>query len=77
MPSSSPTTRLVPQDRNGNLVKLYDARARGGFPFSPPPPPCKASDECHGAGSAGPRPLPIDTLTGDEGNRSSSGAALP
>ena len=27
---------LVPQDKNGSLVKLYDARAEGGFPFLPP-----------------------------------------
>jgi len=45
---------LVPQDENGNLVKIYDARESGGFPYIPKPPQCAASDECHGPGS--PRP---------------------
>jgi hypothetical protein len=44
---------LVPQDHNGEFVKFYDARTGGGFPFQAPPPPCKAADECHGAGSVG------------------------
>ncbi len=39
---------LVPQDENGTLVRIYDARELGGFPYIPPPVPCKASDECHG-----------------------------
>ena len=34
----------------------------------PDPVPCKASDECHGAGSAAPGPLPIGTITGSGGN---------
>ncbi len=42
---------LVPQDQNGNLVKIYDARELGGYPYIPTPPQCKASDECHGPGS--------------------------
>ncbi len=45
---------LVPQDHNGEFIKFYDARTGGGFPFQAPPPPCKAADECHGEGSAGP-----------------------
>ncbi len=63
---------LVPQDENGKLVKIYDARAGGGFPYEPPPPPCKASDECHGPGSASPGPPTINTLTGTSGNLSST-----
>jgi hypothetical protein len=59
---------LVPQDRNGALVKIYDARSGGGFPYTPPPPPCKASDECHGAGSPAPAVAPINTVTGASGN---------
>ncbi len=59
---------LVPQDENGTLAKVYDAREEGGFPFPPDPVPCKASDECHGAGSAAPGPLPIGTITGSGGN---------
>jgi hypothetical protein len=48
---------LVPQDGNGEFIKFYDARTGGGFPFSPPPPLCKAADECHGQGSV-PPPAP-------------------
>ena len=66
---------LVPQDKNGSLVKLYDARAEGGFPFLPPTVQCKASDECHGAGSQPPGPLPINTITGDAGNRTTKHAS--
>ncbi len=47
---------LVPQDRNGQFLKIYDARTDGGFPDTPPPPPCAAADECHGAGSSPPTP---------------------
>jgi hypothetical protein len=43
---------LVGQDQNGNQLKFYDARANGGFPFVPLPPPCAAADECHGVGSS-------------------------
>jgi hypothetical protein len=60
--------KLVPQDENGELVKLYDARAGGGFPYLPAPVPCKASDECHGAGSTAPGPVPINTISGHSGN---------
>lgn len=59
---------LVPQDKNGTLAKIYDAREDGGFPFPPEPVPCKASDECHGAGSIAAGPLPIGTITGTRGN---------
>ena len=48
---------LVGQDRNGEAVKIYDARSGGGFPFVPPPPPCVAADECHGPSSSAPEPL--------------------
>jgi hypothetical protein len=59
---------LVPQDENGSLVKLYDARAGGGFEFVPAAIPCKASDECHGPGTE-PAPSPgISTLKGSSGN---------
>jgi hypothetical protein len=59
---------LVPQDINGSLVKIYDARENGGFPYTPPPVGCKASDECHGAGSATPESPQINTILGTEGN---------
>ncbi len=59
---------LVPQDINGSLVKVYDARENGGFPYVPPPPSCKASDECHGASSPTPAPQNVNTITGTGGN---------
>ena len=44
--------------------EIFRARAEGGFPFNPPPDPCKASDECHGPGTqAAPDPV-INTITG-------------
>jgi hypothetical protein len=48
---------LVGQDRNGAQLKFYDARTNGGFPFVPPPAPCAAADECHGAATATPPSL--------------------
>jgi hypothetical protein len=38
---------LVPQDRNGKFLKIYDARTNGGIPYQVPPLPCTAADECH------------------------------
>jgi hypothetical protein len=58
---------LVPQDTNGELVKIYDARENGGFPYRPAPVPCKASDECHGAGTAPPPPPNINSVTQSNG----------
>jgi hypothetical protein len=57
---------LVPTDKNGNVVKIYDARENGGFPFDPPRGLCKASDECHGPGSEAPPPPNINTTSGPE-----------
>jgi hypothetical protein len=59
---------LAVQDRNGPLVKVYDARVNGGFFDVPAPPPCAASDECHGASSQAPGPPVITTTTGLPGN---------
>ncbi len=59
---------LVKQDLNGSLVKIYDARENGGFPYTPPAVDCKASDECHGAGSPQPAPAAVNTITGTRGN---------
>jgi sugar lactone lactonase YvrE len=56
--------KLVSGDNNGSHVKVYDARSFGGFPFVPPPVPCKASDECHGPGSVAPRAPEIGTEAG-------------
>jgi hypothetical protein len=42
---------LVPADKNGQAMKIYDAREQGGIFVIPPPPPCAASDECHGPGT--------------------------
>jgi len=52
---------LVGQDRNGSELKIYDARANGGIPFTPPPPPCPAADECHGDSSRAPAAAEIGT----------------
>jgi hypothetical protein len=59
---------LVKQDLNGSLVKVYDARENGGFPYTPPEVECKASDECHGAGTPSPEAAKINTITGTGGN---------
>ena len=58
--------KLAPQDENGSAYRVYDAREKGGFLFDPAPPPCAASDECHGAGSPVPPPPNINTQTGSE-----------
>jgi hypothetical protein len=52
---------LVGQDRNGESLKVYDARSGGGFQFTPPVPPCVAADECHGASSEAPSTAPSGT----------------
>jgi hypothetical protein len=68
---------LVQQDENGDLVKIYDARAGGGFPYVPPGAPCKASDECHGPGTEVPPPPDIRTIRGTGGNQQASTAKKP
>ena len=55
---------LVNEDGNGSTVKIYDAREDGGFLYDPPPHPCAASDECHGAGTEAPGSPNINTVTG-------------
>jgi hypothetical protein len=57
---------FVPQDANGNVMKIYDAREDGGFAIEPPPLPCQASDECHGPGSPEPAAPQIRTVTGSD-----------
>jgi hypothetical protein len=59
---------LVPQDQNGTLTKVYDARALGGFLFIPQSPPCAASDECHGPGTQAPQTPQIRTVASEPGN---------
>ncbi len=51
--------KLVDQDNNGQFMRFYDARTGGGFPNPPPPAPCAAADECHGADSSAPVPPEI------------------
>ena len=55
---------LVPEDKNGSFVKVYDARTNGGFDFTPELGPCAAADECHGGGSEPPPPAEIATAGG-------------
>jgi len=50
---------LVPDDHNGQTMKIYDARIGGGFFKLPASPPCAASDECHGPSSQAAPPLGI------------------
>jgi hypothetical protein len=51
---------LAPEeDRNGALMRIYDAREGGGFFKLPPSVPCAASDECHGPGTAAAPAPPI------------------
>ncbi len=50
---------LVPDDHNGQTMKIYDARVGGGFFKLPASPPCAASDECHGPSSRAAAPLAI------------------
>jgi hypothetical protein len=61
---------LVPQDHNGNVNKIYDARTSGGFPVAAQVAPCKAADECHGPTEAPPVPPSITSTAnlGDGGN---------
>ena len=64
---------LVNSDHNGSRVKIYDARAGGGFDQAPPPHQCQASDECHGAGSQAPPSPVVKSISGSGGNRLPSG----
>jgi hypothetical protein len=67
---------LVPQDENGSLMKIYDARENGGFLVLPTPKECAASDECHGPGTQ-PGPAPqIGTFEGKGGNHRQNCNAL-
>ena len=50
---------LVPDDHNGQTMKIYDARVGGGFFKLPASPPCAASDECHGPSSQAAPPLAV------------------
>lgn len=50
---------LVGQDENGSTFKIYAARTNGGFPFTKPPAPCAAADECHGPDSLPPPSQPL------------------
>ncbi len=59
---------LSAQDGNGTAMKIYDAREDGGFFADIVPPPCQASDECHGPGSQAAAPPLIGTLEGNVGN---------
>jgi hypothetical protein len=68
---------LVGEDRNGQAMKLYDARTEGGRFVIAPPPPCAASDECHGPGTqAAPAPQ-VGTLNGTGGQFTEEASAPP
>jgi hypothetical protein len=59
---------LAPQDKNGETMKIYDAREGGGFIVIPPLPLCAAKDECHGPGTVPAPPPQIGTFKGEGGN---------
>jgi hypothetical protein len=59
---------LVPQDGNGAVLKIYDARTNGGFFVGQQSVPCQASDECHGPGTEAAPPPAIGTYKGVGGN---------
>ena len=72
--------KLVPEDENGNNVRLYDAREGGGFEFGPPTFQCAASDECHGPSTKAPPSLGAATTAGTPGQfakEAKSGCAKP
>ena len=64
--------RLVAGDQNGQLLRIYDARAGGGFPQTTTAAPCAAADECHGPpAQTGPLPaIGSSANLGDGGNLS-------
>jgi hypothetical protein len=63
---------LVAKDANGSATKIYTAREGGGFLHNPPAPPCQASDECHGPGTAVARPPEIGTFQGSGGQHTTA-----
>ncbi len=60
--------KMAPEDLNGSVMRIYDAREGGGFFHIPDSPQCKASDECHGPGSQAPAPAGVGSEGGTEGN---------
>ena len=54
---------ILPEDRNGEFVKFYDARTGGGFARDPNLGPCVAADECHGPDSARPAERTVNSGT--------------
>ena len=58
---------LVPQDTNGSLVKIYDAREKGGFPYTPPPVHAKPRTSATVPSSPAPGPPAIGTIRGTGG----------
>jgi guanyl-specific ribonuclease Sa len=66
---------LVPEDKNGSFLKIYDARTGGGFDFNPDLGECAAADECHGDGTQPPPPAQLATggSLGASGNLPASG----
>ena len=63
---------LAPQDKNGETMKIYDAREGGGFLDIPPLPLCAAKDECHGPGTVSGAAAPDRHLQGRGRQRQAS-----
>lgn len=55
---------LVPQDRNGDFERIYDARTNGGFALPTESEPCASAEECHGVSSESPAPFVSATSSG-------------
>jgi hypothetical protein len=54
---------LVPQDTDGTVRDVYDARVGGGFPFTPPSACDALTDSCRASPVASPRPPLAATMT--------------
>jgi hypothetical protein len=65
---------LVPQDRNGSFVKVYDARVDGGFEVPTQLAPCAAADECHGEGTSPVQTPDLPSSASLEGGNVTTGA---
>jgi hypothetical protein len=55
---------LVPKDENAASVKIYTARANGGYVQTIKGPGCAAADECRGPGTPQPSAPNINSITG-------------
>jgi len=63
------TARIDPREIDEQDFDIYDARVGGGFPYSPPPPPCDVlGHQCRPAVPAVPEPRAATTTSPTAGN---------